>query len=202
MGRPRGDARERLLAAAFDALRTHGYKGTSSRVVGSLSGVNPALVFYYFDGLDDLLVAALAQSSGRRLERYRSVVSGAGSLPELIGLLGDLYREDVESGHIRVVSELVAAAVANPELGRRVLDLLEPWLALAEDAAAGLPEMELLRPLVSPRELAGAAVTFYLGANLLTQLAPDGLDVAALLDAAARSTQVLETLAGGCIDAP
>jgi AcrR family transcriptional regulator len=196
VGRPRGDTRERLVAAAFEALRTRGYKGTSTRAVGAIGGLNPALVFYYFDGLDDLLVAALAESSAQRLERYREAVTEAGSLAGLVDVLGRIYRDDVESGHITAVSELVAAGVSNAELGARVLALLEPWLDLAESALAGLPEVELLRPLVSPAELAAAAVTFYLGANLLTQLAPDRLDVASLLDAAGRATRALDALPG------
>ena len=69
MGRPRGDTREKLVTRAFEALRTLGYAGSSSRTIGRMAGVNPALVFYYFESVDDLLVTELAESNSDRLAR-------------------------------------------------------------------------------------------------------------------------------------
>ena len=137
-------------------------------------------------------MTALAESSAARLERYRGAVEEARGLADLVRLLGRIYREDIESGHIRVVSEMVAAGVAQPELAPRVVALMEPWLDLCEGAVsrslAGTP----LAELAAPRELAFAAVTFYLGANLLTHLVPEQADVARVLDAGERLAPLLE----------
>src|SRR6266511_5695083 len=172
MGRPRGQTRGRVVAAALDALKTKGYAGASTRAIAAIGGFNPGLIFYYFDSLDDLLVAALAESSGERLERYRAAVDEADSLQRLLELLGEIYRDDVESGHFRVVSELVGASVSRPELAERVVALMEPWLELAEATGAEVLDDSPLAELASPRDLALAAVTFYLGANLLTHFVP------------------------------
>ena len=190
----RRDTRERIVEAAFQTLRTRGYAGASTRAVAAAGGFNPALIFYYFENLHDLLVTALAESSAARLERYSSAVERAESLAELIRLLGTIYREDVESGHIRVVSEMVAASIAQPELAPRVVALMEPWLALAERAVArtvaGTPAAEV----ASPRDVALAAVTFYLGANLLTHLVPERADVGRLLETAERLAPLLDAM--------
>ena len=185
----RKDTKSELVAAALETLRTRGYAGTSTRAIAAAGGFNPALIFYYFGSLNDLLVAALEHSSGLRLERYRDAIEQAASLGELLDVLGGIYRDDVASGHIRVVSELVAASVSEPELAPRVIALMQPWLELAERAAErvappGLP--------VPPRQLAVAAVTFYLGANLLTHLVPEAADVEALLETAARAAPLLD----------
>ena len=191
MGRPRGQTRGRVVAAALESLKRNGYAGSSTRAIASIGGFNPALIFYYFDSVEDLLVAALAQSSAERLDRYRDEVTTAGSLDDLVGVLAEIYADDVASGHIRVVSELVGASVSNAELAPRVVELMEPWLALAEEtvrrAVAGSP----MAHVVEPRDLAVAAVTFYLGANLLTHLVPAQADVERVLAAARRFAPLL-----------
>jgi AcrR family transcriptional regulator len=192
MGRPRGQTRGRVTAAAFAALRSRGYAGASTRAIAELGGFQPGLIFYYFDSLDDLLVAALAESSGERLERYRAAVEEADSLQRLLELLGEIYRDDVASGHIRVVSELVGASVGRPELAEPVVALMQPWLELADATVADVLSDSPLAELASPRDLALAAVTFYLGANLLTHLVPAQADVTRLLETAQRLAPLFE----------
>ena len=184
MGRPRGQTRGRVVAAALEALKTKGYGGASSRVIAGLGGFQPGLIFYYFVSLDALIVAALAESSADRLERYRTAVEAADTIETLLEVLSDIYREDVASGHIRVVSEMIGASVSNTELAPRVVALMEPWVELAESAVQRALVDSPLATLASPRELALAAVTFYLGANLLTHLVPDQADVTKLLETA------------------
>ena len=193
----RGDTRARIVDATLETLKTRGFAGTSTRAIAAAGDFNPALIFYYFGTLNDLLLAALEHSSAERLERYGRSLGEARSLDELASLLGRIYREDVESGHIRVVSELVAGSVAHPDLGPRVVELMEPWLELAEAAVertlAGSPILEL----ATPRRLAYAAITFYLGANLVSHLAPEQEDLAGLLDDAARLAPLLDAALRG-----
>ena len=192
MGRPRGQTRGRVVEAALEALKTRGYAGASTRAIAAVGGFQPGLIFYYFETLDDLLVEALAQSSNERLERYGAAVAEADSIERLLEVLADIYRDDVESGHIRVVSELVGASVTNAELAPRVVALMQPWVELAESTVERALEGSPLRGVASPRELALAAVTFYLGANLLTHLVPERAGVTGLLDAARRLAPLLD----------
>lgn len=68
---------------------------------------------------------------------------------------------------------MVAGGAARPELAREVVARMEPWLELCEDAFSRVLRESPLADAVSPRDLAYGAVTFYLGLNLLTHLAPD-----------------------------
>ena len=92
---------------------------------------------------------------------------------ELLAALARLYAEDRERGHMTVVAQMVAGSAAHQELKPALIERMEPWLALCEEAVGkgfrwlGLPE------LVPRRELAYAFVTFYLGVNLMTQLDED-----------------------------
>jgi AcrR family transcriptional regulator len=183
-----------VVAAALESLKRNGYGGSSTRAIAAIGGFNPALIFYYFDSLDDLLVAALAESSGERLERFREQIEEAGSLHELVDVLGRIYAEDVASGHIRVVSELVGASVTNPDLAPRIIELMQPWLELAEAGASRAVAGTPLEQLVPARTLALAAVSFYLGANLLTHLQGDVGDVNEVLERAAELAPLAGTI--------
>ena len=110
--------RARIVEATLETLKTKGYAGASTRAIAAAGNFNPALIFYHFGSLNDLLVAALEHSSGERLQRYRAALDESESLDELVSLLGRIYREDRDSGHIRVVSELVAGSVARPSSER------------------------------------------------------------------------------------
>lgn len=167
------ETRRRLLDAADQVLREHGYAGTSARVVASAADVNSALVFYHFGGVDQLLLAALDRSSEARMAQHRATAGEARTVEELVEAGVRIYRDDLEQGHLAVFSELVAAAVTKPALRAEVSARAEPWLAFVEESwgrvAGGTP----LGRLLPAREVANAALTFYLGVNLFSVLDPD-----------------------------
>ena len=173
-GRTTGDAtRRQIVEAALETLKSAGFTGATSRAVARAGGFNQALIFYHFGSLDGLLLAALDHTSEERLARYRQTVADAASVDELLAEVARLYAEDRERGHMTVVAQMVAGSAARPELKPALVDRMEPWIALCEEALEkglrwlGLPE------LVPRRELAYAFVTFYLGVNLMTQLDED-----------------------------
>jgi hypothetical protein len=107
-----------------------------------------------------------------RLERYRAALGAGATTAEQIDAARRLYREDVESGHATVISELLAASLARPELRTELLTRMRPWIALAEgvlDEVAGGTPLATLIPLA---DVASALVALYLGLNLLSRLDP------------------------------
>jgi AcrR family transcriptional regulator len=170
-GRPTGAATKlQILEATLETLKNEGFTGATSRAIARAGGFNQALIFYHFGTLDGLLLAALDQTSEERLERYRQAIADAETVDMLLAAVARLYAEDRERGHMTVVAQMVAGSAARPELKPALVERMEPWIALCEDAIGkgfgwlGLPE------LVPRRELAYAFVTFYLGVNLMTQL--------------------------------
>ncbi|KJY41704.1 TetR family transcriptional regulator [Streptomyces sp. NRRL B-1568] len=167
------ETRERLIAAAAAVLRTQGYGRASARTIAREAGVNSALVFYHFGGVDALLLAALDSSSAERMARHTATVARVNSLEELVEAATRIYRDDLEGGHITLFSELVAAAVAKPELREELRRRAEPWLAFVEETLERVVGGTALARLMPPRDLANAALTFYLGANLFSVLDAD-----------------------------
>ncbi|PRX96030.1 TetR/AcrR family transcriptional regulator [Allonocardiopsis opalescens] len=178
--------RDRLVEAAGLVLRTEGYTGASARTIAREAGVNSALVFYHFGGVDALLLAALDRSSAQRMELHEATAARARTLEELVEAATEIYRADVEGGHITLFSELVAAAVTRPELRAEIARRSEPWIAFLERHLDRVIGGSPLARLLPPRELASAAITFYLGANLFTVIDDDGRRTEELLGLAGR----------------
>ncbi|MEU6080712.1 TetR family transcriptional regulator [Streptomyces sp. NPDC047108] len=167
------DTKDRLIDAAIVVLKAHGYGGTSARTITKEAGVNSALVFYHFGGVDPLLLAALDRSSADRMARHRATVADVSTLEELADAATRIYRDDLEGGHITLFTELVAAAIAKPELREQVARRAEPWLEFIEETLERVIGGTPLARLTPPRDLANAAITFYLGVNLFTVLDAD-----------------------------
>jgi AcrR family transcriptional regulator len=167
---PAQDTRRHIAQAALEALRTVGFAGATSRAIARLGGFNQALIFYHYGNLENLLLAALDITSEERMVRYRDAVDGATSLEELMQVAKSIYREDSESGHVAVVSQMVAGSIARPELAKGVVERIEPWVDFCEHALRKAVAGSQLETALPFRELAYGAVSFYLGANLLTHL--------------------------------
>ncbi len=162
-----------MIHAALTSLKERGYSGTSIRSIATIGGFNSALISYYFGGLNQLLLAALDSSSSERLARYEDAVARAGSLEELIGVAAQIYREDLEGGHITVFSELVAASLQHPELRPEIVARAEPWLDFVERAIGRFIKDTPLAGAFPVDDVAYALVAFYLGVNLMTILEDD-----------------------------
>jgi AcrR family transcriptional regulator len=164
------ETRQQIAAAALEALRTVGFAGATSRAIARIGGFNQALIFYHYGSVEQLLLAALDLTSEERMARYRTAVDGAGTLEELMHVARLIYREDSESGHVAVISQLVAGSMARPELAKGVVERVEPWVEFCEHAIRKVIAGSPLEDALPVRDLAYGAVSFYLGANLLTHL--------------------------------
>ena len=193
----RGEStRVRLVQAAIETLKRVGYAGASARVIAATGGFNQALIFYHFGTVNDLLLAALDETSAQRMKRYRTAMGSVTGLPELMRLAAEIYREDLESGHIKVLAELIAGSSSSPELGPRIVERIEPWVRFTEEAIARVLSGSQLETFMPSRDLAYAIVALYLGIELLTHLEGDGSRAEALLETGSRVAQLASTLLG------
>ncbi|WP_248963741.1 TetR/AcrR family transcriptional regulator [Sphaerisporangium perillae] len=183
---PGAETRERLIEAAARTIRAEGYAGTSARTIARAAEVNSALVFYHFGGVDPLLLAALDRSSEQRMAAYQAAVDKARTLEELVEVATEIYRADLEGGHITLFSELVGAGIARPQLREEIVKRAEPWIAFIEQTLERVIGGSPLAKLLPPRDLAYASITFYLGVNLFTHLDADRSRTEALFALAER----------------
>jgi AcrR family transcriptional regulator len=165
--------KDRIVSAALTTLKEAGFAGASARAIAARGGFNQALVFYHFGSVQNLLLAALDRTSAGRMERYEAALAQAETVPAMLAVARAVFTEDLESGHVTVLSELIAGSLAHPELGPRVIERMEPWIDFADRAVQKALSHTPLAGLLPTRDLAFAVVAFYLGIDLLTQLDGD-----------------------------
>ncbi|HEY0641280.1 MAG TPA: TetR/AcrR family transcriptional regulator [Pseudonocardiaceae bacterium] len=169
----RGQARERIIRAAERSLVEHGYAGTTARSIAAAGGFAPGFIYYHFADLDELLVAVAVHSSGERVARYRAEVTGVAGAVDLVRRLRLLYDEDVASGHLEVVQELMSAARPGSPLAAALAAQTREWEALGEQVITELLPGTALARLFAVPVLARAVVAYYLGMQTLTYLDGD-----------------------------
>jgi AcrR family transcriptional regulator len=173
-GSARGEAtRVLLVEAAIDTLRDHGFAGASARVIADRAGVNQGLIFYHFDSVVGLLLAALDTVSATRLARYGEAVAGVTGPAELVEVASAIFREDLDAGHVAVLVAMISGAASTPGLGEEVARRIGPWTGFARDAIDSVLADSPMASVLPTNEVAFAVVALYLGMELLTTLDGD-----------------------------
>ncbi|HEV3471971.1 MAG TPA: TetR family transcriptional regulator [Actinomycetota bacterium] len=176
--------RARIVEAALETLKREGFSGTSARAIAATGAFNQALIFYHFGSVNSLLLAALDATSSRRMEAYEAAVAEAHNLEELVRVAARIYAEDMASGHVTVLSEMIAGSLAHRDLGPEITARIEPWVDFAERVVTRVLGDTPFATLLPARDIAYAIVAFYLGLEQLSHL-NGGTDRATPLFAAA-----------------
>jgi AcrR family transcriptional regulator len=179
------ETRAALVEGAIEALKTVGFAGASAREIARLAGCNQTLVFYHFGSVTDLLLAALDAISERRMAAYREMLEDAESVSDMVESARSIFTEDLDSGNVTVLVEMIAGARSVPGLGEQVAARVAPWREFAETAVRrGLASSPLAR-LLPAKDVAHAVVAGFLGLEQLANLDGDRTAALSLFDRAA-----------------
>ena len=148
--RARGvDKREQILDAAAGLIGRVGYAAASTRAVAAAAEVPLSLVHYHFGSRAGLLTAVLERENSRLLERQRELFAGDGSLADRWRAAAAYFEEDLASGYVRMLWELWAAGLSDPDLAERWRASVDGWIELIEETIAAW-ELEHDRSLPLP----------------------------------------------------
>lgn len=129
-----GGTRAAILDAARDRLLTDGYASLSTRKVAAEAGVPLSQLHYHFGSKSGLILALLAVENQRRLERQRTMYAAEGiPLWQRYEQACDYLEDDLDSGYVRVLQEMIAAGWSESSLGAAVRELLAEWFELLTD---------------------------------------------------------------------
>jgi len=129
------DTRRRILDAARVRMLADGYAGLSTRKVAEEAGVPLSQLHYHFGSKGGLILALFAMENQERLTRQTHMYAEDRPLWQRYEQACDFLEEDLESGYVRVLQELVAAGWSNAEIGAAVRELLGGWIALLAEVA-------------------------------------------------------------------
>jgi AcrR family transcriptional regulator len=165
--------RQVLIDATIQTLREEGFSGASARAIADRAGLNQGLVFYHFGSVVDLLLAALDEVSRVRMEKYSAEMAQVSSPTELLGLATRIFQDDLDTGYVTVLVEMISGGASTPELGAEIAQRIRPWFTFAQEALdqtfGGTPVASLL----PSSDVAYMLVALYLGLEMLTHLDGD-----------------------------
>jgi AcrR family transcriptional regulator len=167
------DTRMLIIAAARRRLLADGYAGLSTRKVAEEAGVPLSQLHYHFGSKRGLILALFEQDNHQRLERQTRMYAGDEPLWKRYEHACDFLEDDLDSGYVRVLQEMIAVGWSNPEIRDAVRELLSPWFALLTEVAR---ETERRHGPLGPftaAELATLVGTAFVGAEALLLLGFD-----------------------------
>ena len=152
-----------ILQAARRRLCEAGYAQLNVRDIARDAGVNHALIGYHFQGKQQLVLAVLDDANHRLLERQTGMYRDAASASEKWQQACDFYEEDLQSGFVRILMELMGASFTDEALRREFLPRLLAWHRLVEEAVADFIQDSRLELPVSARAISAWIGWFWTG---------------------------------------
>jgi AcrR family transcriptional regulator len=138
-GRPSSGARERMLDAGMEVLKSEGYAGLTTAKVAARAGQNKALISYHFGSKQGLVAAVGRELSASITEellgglgdtsRVRFIVAGA-----LDGLNRLMERDERLA---RLYFDLASVSVVDPEVRELMHEMKAGWRAVLADLLRG-----------------------------------------------------------------
>ena len=164
------ETKRRMVEAALESLHEEGILGASARSIARRGDFNQALIFYHYGGVTDLLLAAVDELSSRRSQRYEGRLEQVGSLRELVAVAGELHAEDMEEGHITVLSQMLAMAATQPDMREPLRERFDPWIQIVERSLKRAIDDTPYGALVPTHDLALAITALFVGLELMLNL--------------------------------
>jgi AcrR family transcriptional regulator len=129
------DTRTQLLAATKTCLCEDGYARLSTRRVAELAGVPLSQIHYHFGSKQQLVLALLEDQNERLLQRQATMFAERMPLWQRWESACDYLDEDLSSGYVRVLQEMIAAGWSEPEIAAAVRRDLQGWYDLLTNLA-------------------------------------------------------------------
>jgi AcrR family transcriptional regulator len=144
-GRPSTGARERILEAAIEVLKSDGYAGLTMAKVAARAGESKPLVAYHYGSKQGLVQAAGRAIAEMITEAVLDAVDGASTVEKVTrGIAVGIDRLlDQDERLARVYYDLAAVSVVDPEVRDTITEVNEGWqqvlVGLLRDAEDGPP---------------------------------------------------------------
>lgn len=168
--KPDLDTRGLLLHAADICLRKYGYSGLSTRRVAEAADMPLSQIHYHFGSKEALVLALLEDQNRRLLERQNATLLSDLPLWKRWERACDHLDEDLDSGYVRILQEMMAAGWTHPDIAAAVRSFLRGWYALVTSVAKeGMDRFGSALPL-RPDDIACLVGNAFLGSEAMLLL--------------------------------
>ena len=152
-----------ILQAARRCLCEHGYARLNVRDIARDAGVNHALISYHFHGKQQLVLAVLDDVNRQLLERQARMYEDSADASDKWRQACDFYEQDLASGFVRLLMELMGASFHDAELRREFVPRLLAWHKVLESGVTRFLDAAGLDLPVSARAITAWIGLFWTG---------------------------------------
>lgn len=155
--------RTAILQAARRRLCDVGYAQLNVRDIAREAGVNHALISYHFQGKQQLVLAVLDEANRQLLERQTRMYGQPSSIHAKWQQACNYYEQDLRSGFVRLMMELMGASFNDASLRREFVPRLQAWHRVVESAVMETIDRHGLKLPVSGAAITGWIISFWIG---------------------------------------
>ena len=152
-----------ILEAARRRLIEGGYANLNVRDIARDAGVNHALIGYHFRGKQPLVLAVLDEANQKLLERQANMYQDDASASRKWQQACGFYEDDLKSGFVRLMMELMGASFNDPALRAEFVPRWLSWHQLVESGVEAFISQSGLEPPVSARAIAAWISWYWIG---------------------------------------
>lgn len=166
----------KIMESARECLLADGYANLSTRKVADRASVPLSQIHYHFGGKQGMVLALLDHENQRLVGRQRQMYAASVPLWKRYEQACEFLDDDLASGYVRVLQEMIAAGWSDSAVARQVLAMLQAWMDLLEDVAREAEtRFGSLGPF-SPAELAALIGMSFIGGESMILLGDKGWD--------------------------
>lgn len=164
----------RIMEAARACLLADGYASLSTRKVADRAGMPLSQIHYHFGGKRGLVLALLDHENQLLVGRQREMYAASEPLWKRYEQACDFLEDDLASGYVRVLQEMIAAGWSDDAVARQVLTMLRGWFEVLEGVVSEAEaRFGSLGPF-SAADLASLVGLAFLGGEAVILLGDDG----------------------------
>jgi len=163
----------RILHAVREVVVESGFAALSTRAVADRAGVPLSQIHYHFGSKEQMILATLREENDSLVKRQAEMFALDLPLAERWSRACDYLDDDVDSGYVRILQEMIAAGWSSVEVRDAVDEVLAAWSgALTEVVEQGRADGANFGSF-EPADIVALVMSAFLGAESLILL---GLD--------------------------
>jgi len=155
----------RILEAARSCLLADGYSALTTRKVAERAGVPLSQIHYHFGSKDEMILSLLRAENEGLLERQAEMFGLDIPVWERWDRACDYLDQDLDSGYVRVLNEMIAAGWSSELIRKEVQMMLLGWNAVLLDVTRDAEARGIDLGIFTAEELVALTSMSFLGAE-------------------------------------
>ena len=157
------ETRVALMEATVRLTARSGTKALTARGIATEAGVNQALVYYHFDGVDGLVHDAYERATLAMIADYTADLASVESFTELYTVGAKLAEDARANGSAALLSHVIAAAYTDEAMARMLHENMTRWNEAVQASISSILESRGLAGAVDPVALTASLTASTIG---------------------------------------